>query len=127
MQKIKVLLVFLLLFPLQALAIELEDAPDKDVGDIDRAAEAFSVQDIKLIKLVKIDANPELDGILDDAFWRDATQLEIGMELYPERFAEAIVKTQVLVATNDTHIYLVFTAHDPKPEEIYSTTPLRDE
>lgn len=75
---------------------------------------------------VELEAKSTLDGVLDDPFWLDATALDIGMELYPERFSKAVVRTDVLVAISSTHLYLGITAHEPNPEEIYSNSRLRD-
>ena len=107
-------------------AVNLEVAPGDDVEDIDKAAEEFSAEDITLVKLVDVEGKPRLDGVLDDDFWKGARLLDIGMELYPERFAEAVVKTEVLVASTATHLYLGITAYDPQPQQLHSSHRTRD-
>jgi hypothetical protein len=121
---IALLLIFLL--PLRVWAIDLEEPPDSDVGEVDQAAEGMSVEDIRVVKLSDSLGKPLLDGVLDDDFWKDAQLLDIGKELYPVRFADAIVKTDVLVAVSGTHLYLGITAHDPRPEEMRSSVRLKD-
>ena len=122
----RALLLVLLICPLSIWADDLEDKPADDVEDIDQAAEGMTAKDITTITLTEVVGKPALDGVLDDAFWGDAQRLNIGMELYPERFAEAIVKTDVLVAATATHLYLGITAYDPRPEEMLSSFRLRD-
>ena len=119
------LLVFLVL-PLNVWAVDLEAPPDEDLGDVDRAAEGVSAEDIRIVKLSDSPGIPRLDGVLDDAFWKDAQLLDITKELYPVRFSDAIVKTDVLVSVTATHLYLGITAYDPRPEEIRSSVRLRD-
>jgi len=116
----------MLLLPMGVLAVNLEEPPDDDIGEVDQAAEDISVEDIRVIKLSDSLGKPLLDGVLDDVFWNDAQLLDIGKELYPERFADAIVKTDVLVAATGTHLYLGITAHDPRPEELRSSVRLKD-
>jgi hypothetical protein len=125
MRALLLLLVFLGL-PINLWAVDLEEAPDEDLGEIDKAADGMSVEDIRTIKLNDTPGKPLLDGVLDDAFWNDAPVLDIGKELYPIRFADAIVDTDVLVAVTATHLYLGITAHDPRPEELRSSNRLRD-
>ena len=118
-------LVFILL-PLQVWAVNLEEAPSDDLGEVDKAADDFSAEDIKVVELSRTEGRPTLDGVLDDEFWQDAQTLDIAMELYPQRFTAAIVNTDVLVATTKTHLYLGITAYDPEPEKLYSTVHARD-
>jgi hypothetical protein len=120
-----IILVFLGL-PVNLWAVDLEEAPDDDLGEVDKAANSMTVEDIRTVKLSDTPGKPVLDGVLDDAFWNDAPLLNIGKELYPVRFTEAIVDTDVLVAVTGTHVYLGITAHDPKPEELRSANRLRD-
>jgi hypothetical protein len=125
MRALFVFLVFLVL-PINLWAVDLEEAPDEDLGEIDKASDGMSVEDIRTIKLSDTPGKPQLDGVLNEAFWNDAPVLDIGKELYPIRFADAIVDTDVRVAVTATHLYLGITAHDPRPEEIRSSNRLRD-
>ena len=110
----------------QLTATDLEAAPDRDTGDIDNAADSFSVEDIPRVKLLSIEAEIVLDGVLDEPFWADAEVLSITTELYPERFAEAVVETRARVITTPTHLYIGFEAEDPDVSKIRSADRERD-
>ncbi|MFC1680602.1 carbohydrate binding family 9 domain-containing protein [Pseudomonadota bacterium] len=122
---LKLFLIFILL-PNGVCAQNLEESPDEDLGQVDRATEKLSVKDIKVITFDEADGRPRLDGALDDEFWQQAQSLEIVRELYPVRLAEAIVRTDVLVATTETHLYVGITAYDPQPELMRSSFRIRD-
>ena len=107
-------------------AVNLEEAPDDDVDDVDNAASGVSIGDIRVVNFTDTDGAPELDGVLDDEFWASAQLLSIDKELYPIRFAEAIVDTDVLAALSSTHLYLGITAYDPQPEMLRSSVRSRD-
>ena len=110
----------------QSTATDLEAAPDRDTGDIDNASDSFSADDIPRIKLISVEAEIVLDGILDEPFWADAEELSIDTELYPERFADAVVATRARVITTPTHLYIGFEADDPDVSKIRSADRERD-
>jgi len=118
----------LFLAPAAAFAqgLDLEEKPEPDLAQVDRSAESISVKDIKVITFRAAEGQPVLDGVIDDAFWSQAERLEITRELYPQRFAQAIVATEVLAAVTATHLYVAFVAHDPHPEQMRSYRRIRD-
>ena len=123
------LFVFLLLLFAQSVAVRavnLEDAPDDDLGEIERAKEEMLAKFVTPVTFTTSTGKPKLDGVLDDAFWSQAQSLDIKMELFPERFAKPIVDTNVLVAITATHLYLGYTAYDPEPDKIRSAYRERD-
>ncbi len=119
-------LLIALMFPFYVLAVDLEEEPDKDLGDVDRASSEISAKDIKVIKFETAEGKPQLDGMLDDPFWEQAQKLEITRELYPQRFAEVDIKTEILAAITKTHVYIGITAYDEHPEKIRSYFRQRD-
>lgn len=121
----RLLLVFLVL-PFGVCAQNLEQRPERDLEEVDNAVAQMAKEFIKKATLSEAFGAPHLDGVLDDEFWEQAESLEITKALYPIRFADAIVKTDVLVAITRTHLYLGFTAHDPDPEKIRSFLRERD-
>ena len=107
-------------------AQELEDAPDRDLGQVDRAAEQEAKDLLQQVTLESQPGEPELDGRLDDPFWERALALKIDIELYPERLAKPVVETDVLVSGNATHLYVAFDAHEPDVNSIRSANRQHD-
>ncbi len=119
-------LLILLLTSAPVYAVDFEGTPETDVEEIDQASEVATDSKLETIRLAVVDGRPVLDGVLDEVFWQHASVADINMELYPERFAEAVVKTEVLVASTATHLYLGITANDPHPEQMYANRRARD-
>ena len=67
-----------------------------------------------------------VDGVLDDAGWRDALVLELGYEVQPAENTPALVRTQVLVCFDERHLYAAFRAFDPDPTAIRARYSDRD-
>ena len=111
---------------ISAQELEIEDAPSKDLGQVEKASQELSAKDLKVVKFPVSSGEPVLDGVLDEAFWQQAQPLEIKRELYPERFGKAIVKTDILAVLTSTHLYIGFTAYDPEPENLRSYRRIRD-
>lgn len=67
-----------------------------------------------------------VDGILDEAAWRDALAMELAYEVEPGENTPAPVRTEVLV-THDAHtLYIGFRCYDPQPAAIRSHLQDRD-
>lgn len=123
----RVILLILLLTGLQSVyAQNLEDEPEPDVGQADQGAAELSVEDLRKLVFTASEGEPVLDGRLDEDFWDQAQSMSIDRELYPERLAEAVVRTEGLVVFTDTHLYLGIRAYDPDPENIRSSARARD-
>ena len=115
---------FCLLFcctSLLALADVGQDAPpEPDVGL--SAESAPQGPDIKIpnLTLTSVSGEPVIDGVVDETFWRQAHQVMLDIELYPERMAPAVVETRGYVAASRTHLYVAFIVYDPNPDDIRS-------
>ncbi len=69
----------------------------------------------------------EVDGILDEQAWRDATVLPVEFEWFPGNNIEPPVKTEALVTFGERALYVAFRAHDPNPKQIRAHLMDRDE
>ncbi|HEX6178685.1 MAG TPA: sugar-binding protein [Thermoanaerobaculia bacterium] len=77
--------------------------------------------------VVRKTAEPvRVDGVLDDAAWRDATPIPIAHEWFPSDNIPAVVKTDALVAWDDDRLYVAFRAFDPQPSLIRARYAERD-
>jgi hypothetical protein len=69
----------------------------------------------------------DLDGVLDEPAWEDATSIPILYEWFPGDNVAAPVDTVVLVTYDDSNFYVGFRAYDPRPEEIRAHLMDRDQ
>ncbi len=67
-----------------------------------------------------------IDGILDDAVWQEALKFTLDYEIKPGYNITPPVKTEMLLAYSDSHLYVAFKAYDPKPAEIRARYTDRD-
>lgn len=67
-----------------------------------------------------------IDGVLDEAVWQQAKQVQIGYEVQPGDNIPAPVKTTVRVGYTTDALYVAFHAVDPHPEAIRATLRDRD-
>jgi len=111
MMMIRLLTIMTLLAAWTALCpgIRAESAPEKTVYTITRSTSAITV-----------------DARLDEPAWADALSLELEYETYPGNNIPARVRTQCLLAYDDTHIYAAFRAYDPEPDLIRAHYTDRD-
>ena len=68
-----------------------------------------------------------IDGTLDEAAWSDALSFELKYEFMPGDNIEAKVRTEVLIAYDESNFYIGFRCWDPRPEEIRAYHARRDE
>ncbi|WNC69686.1 sugar-binding protein [Thalassotalea nanhaiensis] len=127
MRNLFVLSLFFLYFcAFSAIAIDLDEEPEKDLAEVDNAAAAtFSLEDIEKLELEVLDTPPVIDGDLTDKFWASSSILAIDLEMYPTRFAKSIVDTDALIGVTKTHVYFAFNAYDPDVSQL--RTAVRDE
>jgi len=117
----------LLIVSTQAYAASEEDeAPESDVGLSAESAPEDSNFQIPEVAFTVIDDEPVLDGNIDDDFWKQALTFSLDTELYPIRFAPAVVETRAWVGVSKTHVFVAFDARDPDPEEMRSALRERD-
>jgi hypothetical protein len=67
-----------------------------------------------------------IDGILDEIAWDQAWSAELDWEVWPEENVQAPVRTVVLLAYNDSAIFVGFRAYDPEPDKIRAHLSDRD-
>jgi hypothetical protein len=67
-----------------------------------------------------------IDGVPDEAAWRDALVIPLAYETRPAENAPAPVRTECLIPYNTNHLYVAFRAFDPEPEKIRARLTDRD-
>lgn len=67
-----------------------------------------------------------VDGVLDEPVWNNALVLHPDNEFSPGENIPAPVKTDVLLAYNETHLFVAFKAYDPEPSQISAHLSDRD-
>ena len=78
-------------------------------------------------RLPKVGGEFRVDAALDEEFWKNALALEIIYEVRPGENVPAPVKTEVLLAYNDSHVLAAFRAYDPDPGAIRAHITDRDQ
>ena len=66
------------------------------------------------------------DAVLDEPVWQNAVSIDANYEVRPGENIPAPVKTEVLMAYNDTHVFVAFKASDPDPSQIRAHIVDRD-
>ena len=69
---------------------------------------------------------PTLDGVLDDAVWRDAPVIDQFLEYEPNTGATPRFRTEVRVLYDDKYLYIMGRMFDPAPDSIISLLSRRD-
>ncbi len=103
-----------------------ETAPESDIGLTSESVQPGDGVEIRDVRFEQVSGKPLIDGDVSDPFWEQAHAFNLDTELYPIRFAPAVVETRAWVATTKTHVYIAFYAHDPKPENMRSALRERD-
>lgn len=68
----------------------------------------------------------EIDGVMNESAWREATPVLLPFEWFPGDNAPAPVETEVRVLYDDENLFLGFLARDPDPEAIRANLADRD-
>ena len=68
----------------------------------------------------------EVNGVLDEQAWQDATVVPVEFEWLPGDNAKPPVRTDALVTFDADNVYVAFRAYDPKPSEIRAHLMDRD-
>jgi len=68
----------------------------------------------------------EVDGLLDESAWIDATRITLPYEWFPGDNIPSPVETEVFVTFDQENLYLAFRAHDPDPTSIRANLADRD-
>ena len=75
----------------------------------------------------RVNAHITADGILDEPLWSDALTLPLEYEVRPGENIPPPVKTDVMLAYNETDLLVAFRAYDPDPSLIWARLADRDE
>ncbi len=67
-----------------------------------------------------------IDGDLDDELWSTALSVPIAYEVNPGENVCTEVRTEALLAYDDSHLYVAFRAHDPEPGRVRARLSDRD-
>ena len=78
------------------------------------------------VELPRTDSAVTIDGVMDEAAWRDATQVELGLETMPGENIPAPVKTVAYLMEDGANLYIGFEASDPDPSSIRAYLRDRD-
>jgi hypothetical protein len=71
-------------------------------------------------------SEPKIDGILDEALWREALVIRLDIETQPRENGPAPVETFVHIIENGTSLLIAFDARDPEPAAIRAYLRDRD-
>jgi hypothetical protein len=77
-------------------------------------------------RIPRVDSSIAVDGVLDDAVWEQALVMGVNTEVRPGENIPAPVRTDMLLAYNDTHFLVAFRAFDPDPTLIRARLCDRD-
>ena len=74
----------------------------------------------------RVSGSVTCDAVLDEPAWGSAISIDANYEVRPGENIPAPVKTEVLIAHNDTHVFVAFKAFDPDPSQIRAHIVDRD-
>jgi hypothetical protein len=74
----------------------------------------------------RIDSKIQIDGVINEESWNNALVLELKYEVRPGENIPPPVRTEVLLAYDETNLYIAFRAYDPNPSEIRAHLQDRD-
>ncbi len=78
------------------------------------------------LTIPKTDAQISLDGELNEAFWQQATKVDLGYETRPGENIDARVKTTAYIIENSDSLLIGIIAEDPEPNKIQASLKDRD-
>jgi hypothetical protein len=90
------------------------------------AAEASKAPRPAPVDVPHVQGEIKVDGKLDEAFWQQANQVQLGIETRPGENTPADVKTTVYIAENGQNLLIAFVAEDPDPKQIRAFLRDRD-
>ena len=116
---------FLLLLCLVVALLASPASAQESDDELDLEA-AIELLDIQTFTIPHLDAEGEVDGQLDEAWWTEAPKVEIKLETYPALLEPAPVSTVARVARVGNSLWVAFEAADPEPHEILAPFRTRD-
>jgi len=95
------------------------------------ALEAFSQQPTAVAvqsdyRIPKVEGSVSVDAVLDEPIWRQALLVNANVEVNPGENINAPVRTEALLAYDETNIYVGFRCYDPEPDKIRAHLTDRD-
>lgn len=72
----------------------------------------------RLYHIPRVNGTVTVDAVLDEPIWKDAVVVEANYEVFPADNVPAPVKTEALLAYDDTNLYVAFRCDDPEPDNI---------
>jgi hypothetical protein len=73
------------------------------------------------VSLVYVEQGPVIDGVLDEAIWRDAALLDVFIQQEPDEGAPSSERTEVLLMYDRSALYLGVRAFDSSPSGVTAT------
>ena len=70
---------------------------------------------------------PDIDGVVNDVEWADATRVPLGIEFSPSENIPASVQTEALIMEDGETLFIAFIAQDPDPTQIRAFYRDRDQ
>lgn len=77
-------------------------------------------------RVPKVSSALKIDGVLNEDIWNNALTLELRYEVRPGENVPPPVRTEVLLAYSESHLYAAFRAYDPEPWKIRARICDRD-
>jgi len=78
------------------------------------------------LKPLRAAAPPLIDGVLDDAAWREAQEISAFKTFIPDFGKEPSERTSAYMAYDAEYLYFAFKCHDRSPDRIKATMASRD-
>lgn len=78
-------------------------------------------------RVPKVEPEVKVDALLDEPMWQEALTMELRYEVRPGENVPPPVRTEVLLAYSETHLYAAFRAYDPDPSQIRARICDRDQ
>ncbi len=72
----------------------------------------------KAVRMVRTDAPPVIDGVLDDAVWQNAALIDDLHQVNPIEYAPPSERTEILMLYDDRALYIGIKLYDSEPEQI---------
>ena len=95
-------------------------------GPNDRGG-GFAINGRPTVRAVRTDTPPTIDGLLDDATWRNAVLITNFTQTNPIEGAQPTEDTEVRIAYDDEHIYFGFYARYSDPSQMRANRVDRDQ
>jgi hypothetical protein len=80
-----------------------------------------------VVRAVRVEASPAIDGLDHDAIWREAQAVDAFRQFDPVEDAEPTFRTEARFAYDERNIYVLVRAFDPSPDSIMALLSRRDE